>query len=489
MTAPFNRVVTHPFRLRTWTGVLALAKPSRVRPRAQLSRLEQAIMFHETELPKPPSTLAVDYIDATDRFHDGVLIVGLGTGVDAFPQLKGMMRHYTIEGCLGRATDTFTSEGSTIEDRSTGPLDMDIMTSVLEEKFRGEVILPLPPVKLLDERPKMDRQALRYFRREQEAPAVISHFDLVRKPYLIKEIYCSAFNLPNFTVEVLTSGNINPYGLVYAIAHELGTCGHATRSHIGKIGRFSVSECLSDEMLDDPRCIYNALCSSWGLWDTRFVSKKFKRARADSNRESIEREKLLERIDGDPRKRVAIEKLSPLMAKGALAREDCPPEAGPLREKLIGGKGHRHLQKVVSEIGSEFHATDVHRAPEVLSTDAAVENELSDADGDGLELEPLNAKKARRSPGISSDPNEFAAYRGGKPIDDVAARTRRELDGPGQHGRSTLRGLKTSRDSSRQVNDVLSRFSSVKDRLKEMHDAKRQRHEGGGVNWKSKYGV
>ena len=183
-----------------------------------------------------------------DPLAEGVLVLGIGEGTKKLSTYLSGAKNYRATGCLGIETDTLDSTGTIIETMNWDHVDHDILSSMMESHFIGNITQIPPMFSALKKNGTRLYELARKGQVIEREPRSVT----ISSIKLIKDDQVS---LPYFIFETSVSGGTYVRTLISDLAKTCNTRAHMTSLIRTKHGPFEL-----EDSLDISKWTFDEIC-------------------------------------------------------------------------------------------------------------------------------------------------------------------------------------------------------------------------------------
>jgi tRNA pseudouridine55 synthase len=226
-------------------GVLAVNKP-----RGKTSR---DVVNHVQRMIRPTK---IGHTGTLDPLATGVLLLALGKATRLVEYAHLQPKNYVADFVLGQTSDTLDVDGK-VQPLPDAPLiDRDTWLTRLTH-FRGKIQQTPPKFSAC----RINGQHAYDLARQG------AEFELASREVTIHELELLEFAYPNVKMSIQCSSGTYIRSLGHDIAASLGSAGVMSQLVRTAIGRYTLSDCASEEQLTSLAAVHQALRSPVGLVD------------------------------------------------------------------------------------------------------------------------------------------------------------------------------------------------------------------------------
>ena len=186
-------------------------------------------------------TRKAGHLGTLDPLATGVLPVFLGEATKLIPLFNQQHKSYQATVLLGRQTDTWDTEGKTLEEKPLGALKPEVVRKVLEA-FQGNIELPIPA---FSARKVKGRRAYELVRKGERVPEQTQQV-------VIDEFGIESLEMPEVAFRLRCTSGTYIRSIAHGLGLQLGTGACLAKLRRVKVGReFDETNSITPERLED----------------------------------------------------------------------------------------------------------------------------------------------------------------------------------------------------------------------------------------------
>jgi tRNA pseudouridine55 synthase len=209
-------------------------------------------------------TRKAGHLGTLDPLATGVLPIFLGEATKLIPLFNQQHKSYQATILLGRQTNTWDTEGETLEEKPLEALNSEDVRSALKT-FQGEIELPIPA---FSARKVKGRRAYELARKGEEVPEQTQQV-------VVDEFCIESLEMPEVTFRLRCTSGTYIRSIAHGLGQQLGTGACLAKLRRVKVGlQFNETNSVTPERLgDDPQ--------TWPWLDLRGLLKEHSSVQLD----------------------------------------------------------------------------------------------------------------------------------------------------------------------------------------------------------------